>query len=107
MSAPSVTVPPDIQSKIDSNVVPITRLYEQDLDEIPINERLAANINDHNECKVCELYVTPKYGSFKKETQHYAHGFTMKLYVDTIHYDIAAGEPLSFQHFLSTFEIDS
>eukprot|EP01084_Bolivina_argentea_P121906 216053_1 len=51
--------------------------YYKYLKELP--EEQTWNKNDHSGYKICDLYITPKYGSFKEEICHYPH-FSLKEY---------------------------
>ncbi len=100
--------------------------YYQTLKEIPAGDQLDWNEDDHSGFNVCELFVTPKYGTFQEEIANYKFiSFTqykediitkVNAYVDTdivkgtkagrvpckyLHYGIESGRILGFENLVS------
>eukprot|EP01083_Nonionella_stella_P151111 482433_1 len=57
--------------------------YYKDIKALPDKEQRAENINDHSGHHINELYVAPKYASFKEEISNYKH-LTMTEYTEQI-----------------------
>eukprot|EP01084_Bolivina_argentea_P260799 440550_1 len=101
--------------------------YYKHLNQLGLDEQEKNNYNDHSGFDVCDLFISPKYGSFKEEISNYKH-FTMEQYKQDvitkvnkyiktnlfkstkpahssvaayiIHYGIKEGDPLSTSHLL-------
>eukprot|EP01083_Nonionella_stella_P189925 703451_1 len=100
--------------------------FYKDKKQVPVKEQYGGNVDDHGGYDMSELFVEQKYSSFKEEIAQYAHLNMMQYhkkvvvkansYKDTdivkqtkqgkfltckLHYDIAVGSILEYEHLVS------
>ena len=102
--------------------------YYKSLKELPDKDQPEYNINDHSGYDISDLYIPPRYGSFKEEIRNYQHIDFIKQYQDEVvikakehestrivkatkavtrsgnqglHYDIQDYAPLTLDHLIS------